>query len=68
MRAAPRMLKTLVDSLVYFPDRELYGDPADVGLAVALAVRLRELLWLLPGLLYLLGRGIAGAALRESVA
>ena len=30
---APRMLKTLVDSLVYFPDRELYGDPADVGLA-----------------------------------
>ena len=33
MRAAPRMLKTLVDSLVYFPDRELYGDPADVGLA-----------------------------------
>jgi len=44
------------------------GYPADVGLAVALAVRLRELLWLLPGLLYLLGRGIAGAALRESVA
>lgn len=44
------------------------GYPADVGLAVALAVRLRELLWLVPGLVYLLGRGIAGAALRESVA
>src|SRR6266849_1475390 len=27
------MWSTLVDSLVYFPDRELYGDPADVGLA-----------------------------------
>ena len=27
------MWNTLVDSLVYFPDRELYGDPADVGLA-----------------------------------
>ena len=27
------MLRTLVDALVYFPDRELYGDPADVGLA-----------------------------------
>ena len=26
------MWATLVDSLVYFPDRELYGDPADVGL------------------------------------
>lgn len=29
------------------------GYPADVGLAVGLAVRLRELLWTLPGLLYL---------------
>ena len=27
------MWAPLVDSLVYFPDRELYGDPADVGLA-----------------------------------
>jgi hypothetical protein len=44
------------------------GYPAEVGLAVALAVRLRELLWLLPGLVYLLTRGIAGMALRESVA
>jgi uncharacterized protein len=34
MRAASSaMWATLVDSLVYFPDRELYGDPADVGLA-----------------------------------
>jgi fermentation-respiration switch protein FrsA (DUF1100 family) len=27
------MWATLVDSLVYFPDRELYGDPSDVGLS-----------------------------------
>lgn len=27
------MWPPLVDALVYFPDRELYGDPADVGLA-----------------------------------
>ena len=27
------MLSALVDSLVYFPDRELYGDPGEVGLA-----------------------------------
>ena len=27
------MWNPLVDSLVYFPERELYGDPADVGLA-----------------------------------
>src|ERR1051325_888275 len=26
------MWSALVDSLVYFPERELYGDPADVGL------------------------------------
>ncbi|HEV7501217.1 MAG TPA: alpha/beta hydrolase, partial [Vicinamibacteria bacterium] len=28
-----RMWSPLVDALVYFPDRQLYGDPADVGLA-----------------------------------
>jgi uncharacterized protein (TIRG00374 family) len=44
------------------------GYPADVGLAVALAVRFRELLWLTPGLAYLFARGIAGLTLRESVA
>jgi len=27
------MWTTLVDSLVYFPDRELYGDPSEAGLA-----------------------------------
>ena len=32
------------------------GYPEGVGLAVGLAVRLRELLWMLPGLIYLLGR------------
>jgi len=42
------------------------GQPAEIGLAVALAVRLRETLWLLPGLVYLFGRGLAGVALRES--
>lgn len=44
------------------------GQPAEVGLAVALAVRLRETLWLLPGLVYLFGRGLTGMVLRESVA
>ncbi len=36
----------------------MLGYPADVGLAVGLAVRLRELLWMLPGVLYLAGRYI----------
>ncbi len=31
----------------------LLGHPPDVGLAVGLAVRLRELLWVVPGLVYL---------------
>ena len=34
------------------------GYPPEVGLAVALAVRVRELVWVLPGLAYLLARGI----------
>jgi uncharacterized protein (TIRG00374 family) len=41
----------------------MLGYPADVGLAVGLAVRLRELLWVTPGLGYLLAR-----AIRASVA
>jgi uncharacterized protein (TIRG00374 family) len=41
----------------------MLGYPADVGLAVGLAVRLRELLWVMPGLGYLLAR-----AIRTSVA
>jgi uncharacterized protein len=32
MRALRAMWNSLVDSLVYFPDRELYGDPSDAGL------------------------------------
>lgn len=36
----------------------MLGHPTDVGLAVGLAVRLRELLWMLPGLLYFLGRSL----------
>jgi uncharacterized protein (TIRG00374 family) len=31
---------------------EMLGYPPDVGLAVGLAVRLREIVWMLPGLLY----------------
>lgn len=44
------------------------GHPPEVGLAVGLAVRLRELVWILPGLLYLAGRGLASAALRAATA
>ncbi|MDJ0846881.1 MAG: lysylphosphatidylglycerol synthase transmembrane domain-containing protein [Myxococcota bacterium] len=40
------------------------GHPTDVGLAVALAVRLRELLWMLPGLLYLLARSLGSSFAR----
>ena len=35
------------------------GHPPEVGLAVGLAVRLRELVWTFPGLCYLVGRGLA---------
>jgi uncharacterized protein (TIRG00374 family) len=38
------------------------GHPPEVGLAVGLAVRLRELVWIAPGLVYLLVRGVARAA------
>jgi uncharacterized protein (TIRG00374 family) len=41
----------------------MLGHPPEVGLAVGLAMRVRELVWMLPGLAYLLGRG-AGASLR----
>jgi len=41
----------------------MLGYPPDVGLAVGLAVRLRELVWTLPGLAYLAGR-----TLRSSMA
>jgi uncharacterized protein (TIRG00374 family) len=34
------------------------GHPPEVGLAVGLAVRLRELVWVLPGILYLTARGV----------
>jgi uncharacterized membrane protein YbhN (UPF0104 family) len=43
----------------------MLGYPTEVGLAVGLAVRLRELTWMLPGLLYLLGRSL-GASLARS--
>jgi uncharacterized protein (TIRG00374 family) len=41
---------------------EILGHPPEVGLAVGLAVRMRELVWILPGLLYLLARGITPPA------
>jgi hypothetical protein len=37
------------------------GHPPEVGLAVGLAVRLRELVWILPGCGYLVGRALAAA-------
>jgi uncharacterized protein (TIRG00374 family) len=39
----------------------ILGHGPEVGLAVGLAVRLRELVWLLPGLVYLLARGIVAS-------
>ena len=37
---------------------QMLGYPADVGLAVGLAARLRELIWMLPGVIYLLVRSL----------
>jgi uncharacterized protein (TIRG00374 family) len=37
----------------------MLGHPPATGLAVGLAVRLRELAWIAPGLVYLLGRAVA---------
>ena len=42
------------------------GHPPEVGLAVGLAVRLRELVWILPGVVYLVGRGLASPLARRS--
>jgi hypothetical protein len=44
------------------------GHPAEVGLAVGLAVRLRELVWIMPGLVYLLVRGIRPLAAQAAEA
>jgi uncharacterized membrane protein YbhN (UPF0104 family) len=40
----------------------IFGHPPEVGLAVALAVRLRELVWIVPGLVVLAARGVKFAA------
>ena len=40
----------------------MLGYAPATGLAVGLAVRLRELVWVVPGLLYLAGRGWNRAA------
>lgn len=37
----------------------ILGHPPDVGLAVGLAVRLREIVWVVPGLVYLGARAVA---------
>jgi hypothetical protein len=44
----------------------MLGHPPAVGLAVGLAVRLRELLWILPGLLYMPGRAVSDAIGRRA--
>lgn len=44
------------------------GYPPEVGLAVGLAVRLRELVWTVPGLVYLIGRGLGGLLAPASTA
>ncbi|MBW2419935.1 MAG: flippase-like domain-containing protein [Deltaproteobacteria bacterium] len=43
---------------------QMLGYPADVGLAVGLAARLRELIWMLPGVIYLWA-GSLSASLSE---
>jgi len=44
------------------------GYPPDVGLAVGLAVRLREIVWMLPGLVYAAGRWTRATASRMDAA
>jgi uncharacterized membrane protein YbhN (UPF0104 family) len=47
---------------------QMLGYPTEVGLAVGLAARLRELIWMLPGVIYLLIRSLGGSLskLREN--
>ena len=47
---------------------QMLGYPTEVGLAVGLAARLRELIWMLPGVIYLLSRSLGGSLskLREN--
>lgn len=40
----------------------ILGHPPEVGLAIGLAVRVRELAWVLPGLFYLMGRSVVSAS------
>jgi uncharacterized protein (TIRG00374 family) len=44
----------------------MLGYPEEVGLAVGLAVRLRELVWILPGIIYMLGWSPLKAAPSQS--
>jgi uncharacterized protein (TIRG00374 family) len=46
----------------------MLGYPTEVGLAVGLAVRFRELVWMAPGLLYLLVRSLAASLEKLRVA
>ncbi|MAI80413.1 MAG: hypothetical protein CL917_15800 [Deltaproteobacteria bacterium] len=41
----------------------MLGYPADIGLAVGLAARLRELLWMLPGVIYLIASPLTDGSL-----
>jgi uncharacterized protein (TIRG00374 family) len=43
---------------------QMLGYPAEVGLAVGLAARLRELIWMLPGVIYLLVRSLDASLVR----
>jgi uncharacterized membrane protein YbhN (UPF0104 family) len=45
----------------------ILGHPPEVGLAIGLAVRLREVMWVLPGLVYLVGHGLAAPLARLRV-
>lgn len=46
----------------------MLGYPMDVGLAVGLAIRFRELIWMAPGLLYLLLRSLRASREKQRVA
>lgn len=46
----------------------MLGYPMDVGLAVGLAIRFRELIWMAPGLLYLVLRSLRASREKQRVA
>ena len=44
---------------------QMLGYPTDVGLAVGLSIRLRELLWMAPGIAYWIARSLRGALVQS---